>query len=93
MNHSFPNFITLYKILWKLKVQTFAFPELNSLVPFLVCCLEVDIKDRKNILLLLSPPGKKLRQNNDGRHHSTLQTEGYSSFQVQIENDTYVRYM
>ena len=39
------------------------------------------------------PSGKKLCQVNDGKHYPTLQAEGYSSFQVQVENDTHVSYM
>ena len=37
--------------------------------------------------------GKNLHQVNDGKHHPTLQEEGYSSFRVEVEDDTYVSYM
>ena len=39
------------------------------------------------------PLGINLRQVNDGKYYPTLQAEWYSSFQVQIEDDTHVSYM
>ena len=38
-------------------------------------------------------PGKDLCEVNDGQHHSNLQAEGYASFQVQVQDGTYVSYM
>ena len=37
--------------------------------------------------------GKNFRQENNSKHHHTLQADGYSGFKVQFGDDTHVSYM